>query len=74
MNMTEETLNKGTSMKIAKTTLSIDRKQLYALKDEHSRITNNRYEVIKVSEEFYIQLYNSNDNQTKDPSIETMKI
>ena len=34
MNIIAETLNKSTSMKITKWKLGIDRKQLYALKDE----------------------------------------
>ena len=50
--MIEETLNKDTSMKTARK-LSIDRKQLYSLKDEQGQITNNKDEMINVAEEFY---------------------
>ena len=61
-------------MMIARRTLGIGRKQLYALKDKQDQITNNRDEVIKVVEEFYRKLYSSNDEQTEDTSMETMNI
>ena len=55
---TEETLNKCACMKIAKK-LDIDRKKLYALKDEQGQIANNSDKEIKVPEQFYTKLYNN---------------
>ena len=54
-------------MKLARRTLAIGRKQLYALKDEHGQITFNGGEVMKVAEEFYRKLYSSSNRQTEDP-------
>ena len=50
--MIEETLNKSLRMKIARTH-SIDRKQVYSLKDEQGHIRIDRDDVIKTAEEFY---------------------
>ena len=74
MKIIEKTLNKGTSMETTRRTFDIGKKQLFALEDEQVQITNNRDEVIKVPGEFYRKLYNSDDRQTKDSSLETMKI
>ena len=67
-------LKKVTSMRLAKRTVGIDRKQHYALKDELGHITFTWDEVIKVAEEFYRKLYSSNDRQTRDTSMETTDI
>ena len=52
MEIIEETLNKGTSMKIARRTLGIGMKPLHTLKNEYGQITNNKDRLVKVEEEF----------------------
>ena len=71
--MIEET-KKETSMKLARRTFGIGRKQLYALKDEHGQIMFDKDGIIKVAEEFYRKLYSAYDRQTGDPIMETMNI
>ena len=66
-------LNKDTNMKIARRTLGIGIKHMYALNDGQGQIINSIDELIKVAEEFYTKLYSIFDRQTKDSSMEVMK-
>ena len=61
-----EAVISGTSMKAAKRRLGIGRNQMYAIKKPDGEVTHNKNEIIKVVEDFYRDLYNSNEQ----PQIE----
>ncbi|XP_069989446.1 uncharacterized protein [Penaeus vannamei] len=52
----------GTSMEAAKRRLGIGRYQMYAIKKPDGEVTHNKNEIIKVVEDFYRDLYNSNEH------------
>ena len=53
MKIIEKTLNKNTSMYMARRKLGIERNQLTSLEGQHAKIANTRDEVIKIAKKFY---------------------
>ena len=61
MSKIEETLRNGGSMKNTKRRLDIGRSQMVSLRNANGEVINNRDEIIKIAEEFYKNLYDSED-------------
>ena len=61
MQKVNEALISGTSVKTTKRKLGIGKSQMYAIKKHNGEVTYNRNEILKVVEDFYTDLYNSND-------------
>ena len=57
----EEALRKGSSTKLARRRLGIGKHQLFVLKDSNGVPTNNRDEIVKIAEDFYLKLFNTNN-------------
>ncbi|XP_069984624.1 uncharacterized protein [Penaeus vannamei] len=51
----------GTSMKTAKRRLGIGRNQMYAIKKPDGEVRYNKNAIIRIVEDFYRDLYNSNE-------------
>ena len=59
MDLIEETIKKGKSLKQAQRKLALGKQQMTSLKNSNGEITNCREQMVKIVEEFYEQLYSS---------------
>ena len=61
-------------MKTAKRRLGIGRNQIYAIKKPDGEVTYNKNEIIRVVENFYRDLYNSNEQPRIEANAVTREV
>ena len=60
----EEAVKYGRSIKSVRRKLGIGQGKMYALKDKHGNIISNFDDIVKAAEEFYTDLYSTQNSQT----------
>ncbi|KAK8762941.1 hypothetical protein V5799_034455 [Amblyomma americanum] len=64
MKKIDHALKNGGSLKAVKRKLGVGKSQMYALSDKEDNVISNIYKIVKVAEEAYTILYNSEFNQS----------